>query len=186
MKRALFALTLLLAVVAGAGVGTVAAQENSTTSTPTPSDGTGETGPNQTVIRVGPHLSVTDYWYDGDEMHVKLYADLPTLVSVADVLGAVDESGARRVEAKRVMVRGETTVTMDVGEYRGAAAVSIGTSDGGVYLSTGIKPINPLAGGSATVGWLGGSALAIGCFILAALWVMRQEGGAPEVAGSDA
>jgi len=175
MKRALIALALILSVVAG-GVGTVAAQENSTTTTE-------QEGPQSAVIDVGPYVTVTDYHYSGGEFVVDLHADLPTRIAISDVLGQVEEAGAREVPSKRVMVNGETTVRMEVGTYRGAAAVSIGTSSSAVYLSTGIQPINPLAGGSATVGWIGGSALAILMFVTAALWVMRQEGGAPEVAG---
>lgn len=176
MKRALLALTLILSVVAGGGVGSVAAQaqENSTTT---------DQGPDSAVIDVGPHVTVTDYSYAGGEFRVTLDADVPTRVAIADVLGSVQEAGARAVPTKRIMVEGETTVRMDVGTYRGAAAVSIGTSSSAVYLSTGIQPINPLEGGSATVGWVGGSALAILMFVVAALWVKRQEGGAPEVAG---
>jgi hypothetical protein len=44
--------------------------------------------------------------------------------------------------------------------------------------------VNPWECGSATVGWFGGAGLSIGMFVLAALWVRRNEGGEPEVAGS--
>lgn len=180
MKRAVIALTLLLAVVAGGGVGSVAAQEaENSTATTTAED----TGPDDAVIDVGPYVTVTDYHYSGGEFVVTLHADLPTRVAIADVLGSVQDAGAREVPTKRVMVNGETRVRMQVGTYRGAAAVSVGTANSAVYLSTGIQPINPLAGGSATVGWVGGSVLAISMFIAAAIWVIRQEGGAPEVAG---
>jgi hypothetical protein len=207
VKRALLALVVLISVATGAAGVTAAANSTATNTTATPTETATSTPtatperpanpmpdpttagsesdrdrPNRTLIRVGPHLSVVDYRYDGDLMHVTLHADIPTRAAISDVLGPVSESGARAVPVKTVMVDGTMEVSMDVEEYRGSAAISVGTSDGAVYVSTGIDPVNPFAGGSATLGWFGGAGLSILMFTAAAIYKMRSEGGAPEVA----
>mgnify|MGYP000468813069 CR=1 FL=1 len=132
------------------------------------------------MLDVGEHVTVHRYWYENGEFHIVLSSNIATLVSVTDSMAGIKDSGGTTVPFRRVTVDGQTEVVMDVTEYRGGAAVSVGTSDGLVRLSTGVSPANPFAGSSPTMGWLGGGGIAILSFIGAGIWVIRKESGEPE------
>jgi hypothetical protein len=167
----LIILALVLIATATGAVSTVSAQaqgaQNATT--------TGDDGPGSAVIDVGRHLTVTDYEFRDGQMRVQLEADLPTLVTISGVLGQVTEAGAREIPQKQLMIRDTTTVSMDVEQYRGGAAVSVATNNGAVYLSTGVRAPNPYGAVSPTAGWLGGASVVVAMGVLAVRKV-RGEG----------
>lgn len=179
-RLALAVVATLAVVTVLAGSGTVAAQTQTQTTentTTTADSGSAETA----IIQVSENVQVVDWTYDGSSstMRVRLLVrNLPTAVTVADVLGPVQDAGASRVDSTRVFLeQGVSTVTVPVEEYRGAAAVSVATSEGAVYLSTGISPPNPFTAVGPTTAWFGGASVVVGMGILA---VRRVRGSGPD------
>jgi|GEM_PF-1782295 len=171
-KHTILALTALLVVATlPATAAPTTTTQNTTTANP---DG-------HTVrMQVGQYVTIERYWYQNGKFHVVLTADVPTLVSVTDSMAGIADAGATSVPYRRVMVDGQTEVVMEVTEYRGGAAVSVGTSGDLVRLSTGVSPANPFASSSPTMGWLGGAGIAVLSFVGAGAWVIRKESGTPE------
>lgn len=173
-----FRVAVLALVVVGVVATPAAAAQNTTNTT---GDGNGSAS---AVIQVGSVVTVTDYEYSDGEFEVTLRSEIPSLVTISDVLGPVQDAGATAIPQKRVTVgQGETTVSMEVGTYRGSAAISIATSDGAIYLSTGIEPPNPWAGTSPALGWFGGAGVGLSMFGLAAWRKKHKLEDAPERAG---
>jgi hypothetical protein len=138
------------------------------------------------VGQVDNHTRIIAYRYSdkNQTFAVVIEADRPTLLAISDALGPVSDEGVSEIPSKDVSVdSGRSTITMQVQPHRGSAAISVASPDGAVYISTGVPPVNPLGDSNPTLGWLGGAGIAVGMFLLAGLWVLRQEGGGVEVAG---
>jgi hypothetical protein len=138
------------------------------------------------VGQVDNHTRIVAYRYDdrNQTFAVVLEADRATLLTLSDALGPASEAGVSNIPSKDVTLQaGRSTVTMQVQPHRGSAAISVASADGAVYISTGVPPVNPLGDSNPTLGWLGGAGISVAMFLLAGLWVLRQEGGGVEVAG---
>lgn len=183
--RYTFLIILGLVVVAAVGIVPVAGAHSPQPQIQEPG-GNQTAEPAETVIQVGSNVQVVDYRYADGTFHVTLRANITELVTVADVLGPVQNQGASTVPTKRIVLEpGKTTVSMDVGSYQGSAAVSIGTSEAGVYLSTGITTANPFGAVGPTAGWFGGAATVIGMGALALRKVRGEDISEPKPMGDD-
>jgi len=139
---------------------------------------------NQVMMDLGSSVTLVGWRYDGDRMHVKLRADVPTRVSVTDAYAGLSSGGVTAVPSRSVTIHGTRTVVIDTAEFRGESAVSVGAEEV-ARISTGAPVVgNPFAGGSPTAGWVGGAVLAVGMFVAAGAYVLRKEGGEPKVADS--
>ena len=170
MKR-LFLLSLLLVATATAPVAAQSAG-NST-----------EVDPPTYAGSIDQSTRIVDYQYQDGVFTVWIESDIPTVLVVSDALGPLSDSGVTKIPQKRTSIPGgRSKITMPVESFRGEAGISVATSDGAAYISTGVDPANPWAGGNATLGWIGGAGIALLFFILAGVYVIRKEGGAPQEA----
>jgi len=153
------------------------------TATATVTETSGEPDTNTVRYQLGSNVQITGYSYSDGVFRVKVKTDTPTRIVVSDALGPLSDSGVSEVPQRSIFVDGTQTIKMDVEEYRGGAAVSVATSGGTVYISTGITTSgNPFEGGSPTVGWIGGASLAVLMFVLAGVWKLRRESTTPRIA----
>lgn len=139
---------VLLVVGSASGVGLAAGQDDMTpgpteTAEPTPTptaDGPTALEDNATaVIAVDDAVTVMAYAYDrkAGEMVVILEADTIRQVEVADVYGAIEESGgARSIPSRELEVPpGRSRVRIPAEPADGRVVVTVGTSDGAVALT---------------------------------------------------
>lgn len=170
-SRALAAVvvSLALAGMVLGSTGLAAAQTDGQTNTTTT-----ESEPESTLIQVDQYVRVIDYSYSGGEFVIELEAEIPSLVTVSDALGPVADEGASEIPQRQYTVDGRETIVMDVEEFRGSAAVSVATPDGGIYLSTGVSAPNPFSLTSSTTGWLGGAFTVVLMAVLALIKVSGE------------
>ena len=129
-------------------------------------------------IEVGRNVDVTDWGFQDGTFSVTVEADIPTRVVVSDALGPVVSEGATRVPQRSVFVEDRRVIQMTVQSFEGAAAVSVGTSSGAVYLSTGVTESNPFRYFGGTSGLFSGVFLSMMLSIGATSFVLwREESG---------
>lgn len=127
-------------------------------------------------------LVAWEYDAKAGEMVLTFRAQSPTDVVVSDALGPIANEGVSEIPKRKFTIRGERTVRMAVTKYRSSAAVAVSTRQTSIYVSTGISIGNPFEGGSPTVGWFGGSAVAVLMFVSAGYWTLSRESVEPRKA----
>lgn len=180
MRRFFAVLTVLLIATASVPAAHAQGANGTEAQNATPS----EADMNQVNVDLGNGVTLLGWHYDGDTMHVAVEASYPVPVSITDSYAGLDARGVSELPERETMVSGRETLHINTEEYHGESAVSVGAGRS-FRVNTGMATFgNPFAGGNPTVGWLGGSVLAVGMFVGAGAYVLRQEGGAPKVADS--
>ena len=142
----------------------------------------------QLAAQIDPVTTIRNIDYNADTQTFKLtiHAEIPTRIVISDNLAAMKANrgvtgmSTAQIPQKRLTLDvGTTTVTMQAAEWRGKTAITVATTRGAISINNGVPTGSPFAGSSGTTGWLGGTGGALGAFILAALYKLKKEGGAP-------
>lgn len=140
---------------------------------------------------VDGQVTLTDWQYDQGTFTLEFRTNVPREVVITEAVNT-ESAGSGDLAIKKITLsRGNSTVQITVGAPDGNAGVTITTTEGAnqgraAFVSAGGvsgSGSSPLAGSSATMGWIGGALLALLAVVGAGWYRMRSEAKAPEVAG---
>jgi hypothetical protein len=140
---------------------------------------------------IDDQVSLIDWRYEDGTFVLRFDTEVPRKIVITEAV-TPDSSESGSLAIKRVTLsRGNSTVRITVGAGSEGAGVVITSTEGidqgrAAFVSTGQgsgSSSSPLAGSSSTVGWIGGSVLALLSVVGAGMYRMRSEAMEPEVAG---
>ncbi|WP_137289505.1 hypothetical protein [Natronorubrum halophilum] len=173
MRRIFFVLVIVaVAFAMGMGVGPVAAQDENETETATAEPAF--------EAEFGDDLRITEYELENGTASITIDADRPRTVTVSDALAGVGEEGAVQVPSEDYdLERGETTISMDVRELRGASTVGVSVGGTTVRLSSGMEESqgdeNPFRHFGGESGLFSGILMTVGLAGVGTWHVLRSE-----------
>ncbi|WP_137290940.1 hypothetical protein [Natronorubrum halophilum] len=172
MRRIFFVLVIVAAALAmGMGVGPVTAQDGNETENATEPAFEAE---------FGDDLRITEYELANGTASITFDADRPRTVTVSDALAGVGEEGAVQVPSEDYdLERGETTISMDVREMRGASTVGVSVGGTTVRLSSEMEESqsdeNPFRHFGGESGLFSGILMTVGLAGVGTWHVLRSE-----------
>ncbi|WP_121743877.1 hypothetical protein [Natronorubrum halophilum] len=174
MRRIFFVVVVVaVALAMGMGVGPVAAQDGNETENATAEPAF--------EAEFGDGLRITEYELANGTATITFDADRPRTVTVSDALAGVGEEGAVQVPSEDYnLERGETTISMDVREMRGASTVGVSVSGTTVRLSSKIEEPsegdeNPFRHFGGESGLFSGILMTVGLAGVGTWHVLRSE-----------
>lgn len=175
MNRIFLVLVIAAAALAmGMGMGVVGAQEQANESNETAN----ATANESYELAFNENLRVLDYELEDGTATITFDADLGRTIEVTDAMDGIGESGIVEPYSREYEIdRGETTITMDVTQVRGASSVSVTAAGKTARFSSDFdqEPHDPLQYFGGISGLFTGIGLTVVIFGGAAWYVVRKE-----------